>query len=77
MDDEVSIQRAIAPLLQSRGYEVEIAKSGAEALAAVDARPPDLLVLDLGLPDLDGTEVCARVRKEDGRADHRPVRARQ
>jgi two-component system, OmpR family, KDP operon response regulator KdpE len=64
VDDEASIQRAIAPLLQSRGYEVEIATSGAEALAAVDARPPDLLVLDLGLPDLDGTEVCARVRKK-------------
>jgi two-component system KDP operon response regulator KdpE len=64
VDDEASIQRAIAPLLQSRGYEIEIAASGAAALAAVDARPPDLIVLDLGLPDLDGTEVCSRVRKK-------------
>ena len=62
VDDEASIQRALAPLLQSRGYEIEVATSGAAALAAVDARPPDLIVLDLGLPDLDGTEVCSRMR---------------
>jgi len=63
VDDELSIQRAVGPLLKSRGYEVESATSGAAALAAVAARPPDIVVLDLGLPDLDGTEVCARIRK--------------
>jgi two-component system, OmpR family, KDP operon response regulator KdpE len=63
VDDEASIQRAVGPLLKSRGYEVEIAGTGAAAVEAVAARPPDLVVLDLGLPDLDGTEVCARIRR--------------
>ena len=64
VDDEVSIQRAVAPLLRSRGYDVEIASSGAEALQCIVARAPDLIVLDLGLPDMDATEVCRRVRSE-------------
>jgi len=63
VDDEVSIQRAVGPLLKSRGYDVEVVGTGAEAIAAVTARPADLVVLDLGLPDLDGIEVCARIRK--------------
>jgi two-component system KDP operon response regulator KdpE len=63
VDDEPSIQRALAPLLRSRGYDVEIVGTGAAAIAAVAERPPDLVVLDLGLPDLDGTEVCSRIRK--------------
>jgi two-component system KDP operon response regulator KdpE len=63
VDDELSIQRAVGPLLKSRGYDVEVAGSGAACLDALTARPPDLVVLDLGLPDLDGTEVCARIRR--------------
>jgi two-component system KDP operon response regulator KdpE len=63
VDDEVSIQRAVGPLLKSRGYDVEVVGTGAACLAAMNARPADLVVLDLGLPDLDGTEVCARLRK--------------
>ncbi len=62
VDDEVSIQRAVAPLLRSRGYEVDIAGTGADALKTAVDRPPDLIVLDLGLPDIDGTEVCRRLR---------------
>ena len=62
VDDEVSIQRAVAPLLRSRGYDVEVAGSGADALKAFGMRTPDLIVLDLGLPDLEGAEVCRRVR---------------
>jgi two-component system KDP operon response regulator KdpE len=64
VDDEVSIQRAIAPLLRSRGYEVDVAGSGTDALRAAAAHPPDLVVLDLGLPDLEGTEVCRRIRRD-------------
>jgi two-component system KDP operon response regulator KdpE len=64
VDDEAAIQRAVAPLLRSRGYDVDVVGTGAEALAAVAERPPNLIVLDLGLPDLEGTEVCRRVRAQ-------------
>ncbi len=63
VDDEPAIQRAVGPLLRSRGYDVEIAASGAEALRLVSARMPDLIVLDLGLPDVEGTDVCRRIRE--------------
>ncbi|MFN7980115.1 MAG: response regulator transcription factor [Vicinamibacterales bacterium] len=62
VDDEPAIQRALGPLLRSRGYDVTIAGTGADALRLVGERAPDLIVLDLGLPDLEGTEVCRRVR---------------
>ena len=62
VDDEVSIQRAVEPLLRSRGYHVDVAGTGALALKLFAERSPDLIVLDLGLPDIEGTEVCRRVR---------------
>jgi two-component system KDP operon response regulator KdpE len=62
VDDEPSIQRAVGPLLRSRGYQVDVAGNGTEALRMAAERPPDLIVLDLGLPDIEGTEVCRRIR---------------
>ena len=62
VDDEPAIQRAVGPLLRSRGYEVDIAGTGADALQRFAERTPALIVLDLGLPDLEGTEVCRRIR---------------
>jgi two-component system KDP operon response regulator KdpE len=62
VDDEVSIQRAVEPLLRSRGYQVDVAGTGTQALKLFADRAPDLVVLDLGLPDIEGTEVCRRVR---------------
>lgn len=62
IDDELSIRRAIATLLRSRGYAVTIAASAAEGLTLFDAERPDLVIVDLGLPDLDGTVVCQRLR---------------
>jgi two-component system KDP operon response regulator KdpE len=64
VDDEVPIQRSVGPLLRSRGYEVETASTGLEALRLVKADLPDLIVLDLTLPDIDGTEVCRRIRTQ-------------
>jgi len=64
VDDDVSIQRAVAPLLRSRRYEVDVVGTGAEALTSVHDRSPDLILLDLGLPDLEGTEVCRRIRQD-------------
>jgi two-component system KDP operon response regulator KdpE len=62
VDDELSIQKGLTPLLASRGYDVESATSGRAALHACEQAPPDLIVLDLGLPDLEGGEVCRRLR---------------
>jgi len=62
VDDEVAIQRAVGPLLRARGYDVEVAGTAAEALSHFSASPPGLVILDLGLPDLEGTEVCRRIR---------------
>lgn len=62
VDDEVAIQRAVGPLLRSRGYDVEVAGTAAHALAAFTRGSPSIVVLDLGLPDMDGVEVCRRIR---------------
>jgi len=62
VDDEKAIQRAMVPLLRSRGYAVSTAETGQAALEAIEAERPDLVVLDLGLPDMDGTVVCERIR---------------
>jgi two-component system, OmpR family, KDP operon response regulator KdpE len=64
VDDEVSIQRSLAPLLRSRGYEVDVAGTGTDAIRSWSTRRPDLIVLDLGLPDIEGPDVCRQVRAE-------------
>ena len=63
VDDEVAIQRAMTPLLRSRGYAVTVAGTGREAVEAFERERPDLVILDLGLPDMDGSEVCRQVRE--------------
>jgi two-component system KDP operon response regulator KdpE len=63
VDDEPSIQRATATLLRSRGYAVSLAGSGREALEIFERDRPNFVILDLGLPDLDGAVVCARLRE--------------
>jgi two-component system KDP operon response regulator KdpE len=62
VDDEVALQRAVSTLLRSRGYDVVVSATGQDALYQAEHAPPDLVVLDLGLPDLDGIEVCRRLR---------------
>jgi two-component system KDP operon response regulator KdpE len=62
VDDEPQILRALAINLRARGYDVRTAGSGTEALAVAAAHGPELVVLDLGLPDMDGTEVIAGLR---------------
>ena len=66
VDDEPNIIATVAPLLRARGYEVFSAMTGRAALEAIERDKPDLMVLDLGLPDLDGAEVCRRVRETRG-----------
>ncbi|MBP8275024.1 MAG: response regulator transcription factor [Acidobacteria bacterium] len=64
VDDEPNIQATVRPLLASSGYEVISAMSGRAALDAVERQAPDVVVLDLGLPDIDGIEVCRLIREE-------------
>ena len=62
VDDEPHILRAVAITLRARDYDVVLAGDGASALATAADTPPDLVVLDLGLPDLDGIEVIRGLR---------------
>jgi two-component system KDP operon response regulator KdpE len=62
VDDEPQILRALRINLRVREYEVHVATTGAEALEMASRYPPDLVILDLGLPDLDGVEVIHGLR---------------
>ncbi len=63
IDDEPQIGRMLRTQLAARGYEVEHVGTGNEGLIAVGENPPDLILLDVGLPDIDGVEVCRRLRE--------------
>jgi two-component system KDP operon response regulator KdpE len=62
IDDEIQIQRALRKIFAENGYQVRVAASGEEGLAIAAAEQPDVIVLDLGLPDMDGTLVCEQLR---------------
>lgn len=62
VDDEPQIQRFLKPALSAAGYDVLEAMTGAEALKAAATAAPDVVILDLGLPDMDGKEVIANLR---------------
>jgi DNA-binding response OmpR family regulator len=63
VEDEASIASFVSLYLKNAGYAVRTAATGSEALAQVAAQEPSLIVLDLMLPDIDGIEVCRRIRK--------------
>ena len=62
IDDDRQLLRALQITLGARGYEVVPVATGAGALAAASAAPPDVVILDLGLPDLDGVAVIEGLR---------------
>jgi two-component system KDP operon response regulator KdpE len=62
VDDEPGLARALAINLRAHGYAVEAVGTGRDALGAASDEPPDLVVLDLGLPDMDGVDVVRRLR---------------
>src|SRR5215510_8890406 len=63
IEDELPIRRFVRAALTSEGYRVEEVATGDQALRHATRQPPDLVVLDLGLPDLDGQEVLRRLRE--------------
>lgn len=63
IDDEAQILRALRTILTAKQFKVSVASRGEEGLALAAAQPPDLVILDLSLPDMDGVEVCARLRE--------------
>ncbi|MDP9490761.1 MAG: response regulator, partial [Actinomycetota bacterium] len=62
VEDEASIASFVAMYLRNAGYEVKVAPTGRDALNLAEAHAPSLIILDLMLPDIDGIEVCRRLR---------------
>src|SRR4030088_2420670 len=67
VDDDRALRDVLRRALTLAGYEVRLAESGAGALADVTGAVPDAVVLDVGLPDIDGLEVCRLLRREGNR----------
>lgn len=64
VDDEPSIVISLQFLMTREGYEVAVAGDGEAALRAIEARPPDLVILDVMMPKLNGFDVCRRIRAD-------------
>ncbi len=65
VDDDALICEVLKTKLERSGYEVEIANNGMEALESIKTRLPDLVVLDVNMPKMDGYEVCRRLREDE------------
>ena len=63
IDDEPQILRALRTILSAHHYKVTVARDGEEGLALAAAEHPDMIILDLGLPDMDGIQVCEQLRQ--------------
>jgi CheY-like chemotaxis protein len=72
VDDEPDIVRVVVKIMEARGHTVTTAADGPEALERVSSDPPDVVILDLNLPRMDGWEVCKRLKTGDG-TKHIPV----
>ena len=69
VDDTIDTLRLLSDLLSEHGYDVRAVTNGRQALQAVERDPPDLILLDIGLPELDGYEVCRRLRASERSQD--------
>src|ERR1043165_4504097 len=64
VDDEVAILNSLSPILEDEGYQVSIAKSGPEALKIIAGELPDVVLLDIWMPEMDGLETLRRAREQ-------------
>jgi two-component system, OmpR family, response regulator MprA len=67
VDDDRALRDVLRRALTLAGYDIKLAETGSEALAEVGSTVPDAVVLDVGLPDIDGLEVCRMLRREGNR----------
>ena len=65
VDDELSIRRGLAAMLENAGYSVRMARDGIAAFGAIRSKRPDLILLDVMMPLMDGFKVCEEIRKRD------------
>lgn len=63
IEDELPLRRSLATILSTHGYQVDVAETAQQALALLASRPPDLILLDLGLPDRDGVDLTRQIRQ--------------
>ena len=73
VDDDANVQRLLQYTLKQEGYEVVVAADGAEGFRLWGAEAPDLILLDVQLPKLDGYQVAAKIRSEEGGSTHVPI----
>ena len=69
VDDTIDTLRLLSDLLSEQGYDVRAVTNGRQALQAVERDPPDLILLDVGLPEMDGYEVCRQLRASERSQD--------
>ena len=73
VDDEPQIRHSLQVNLENRNYDVATAASGEEALEAIARRTPDVVIVDLVLPSIDGIELTRRIRDSFSRPDYCPL----
>src|SRR3712207_5445723 len=73
VDDDPNVQRLLTFTLKQEGYDIVIATDGAEGVRLWQNEHPDLILLDIMLPKLDGYQVAAKIRAEEGSAAHVPI----